>query len=84
MRQLSTLTHKFIWKDSFPDTGIEAYNNHNETVRRACQDQGRDVLEYEPGEGWERLSAFLGKEVPKNEKGEEFSFPRQDDWASYK
>lgn len=85
MRQLGTLTQKHIWHNDFPETGIEVYRSHNTLVHRLAKEQGREVLEYTPGEGWERLRLFLGKEIPMDEEtGEILEFPRQDDWVKYK
>ena len=41
-----------------------------------CEKNGVDLLEWEPGMGWEALCAFLGKKVPEqgvphaNERGQ--------------
>jgi hypothetical protein len=57
------------------DYAIKIFNEHNDRVRRTIP-AGR-LLEYEVGEGWERLCAFLGVPVPDQE------FPRLNDSASF-
>ncbi|ETN41480.1 uncharacterized protein HMPREF1541_03416 [Cyphellophora europaea CBS 101466] len=46
-----------IWSAGF-------YDVHNEWVREECRKRGREVLEWEAGDGWAPLCGFLGVEVP--------------------
>jgi sulfotransferase family protein len=57
------------------DYAIKIFNEHNDEVRRTVP-AGR-LLEYEVGEGWEPLCAFLGVPVPEQD------FPRLNDTASF-
>lgn len=43
------------------------YEAHNAWVRAEAAKRGREVLEFEPGEGWGPLCALAGKEAPKDE-----------------
>ena len=45
---------------------IKLYNDHIEHVKRYFKNRPDDflVLNWEEGDGWEKLCAFLGKEVP--------------------
>ena len=54
---------------------IKVFTEHNETVRRTIP--ADRLLEYEVGEGWDRLCAFLDVPVPEQE------FPRLNDTASF-
>ncbi len=47
---------------------IDVFNRHNENVRQTVP--ADRLLEYQPGDGWEPLCAFLGCEVPES------SYPR--------
>lgn len=42
----------------------ELYEKHNEWVRRAARQAGVDLLEWEPGMGYEPLCEFLGRKIP--------------------
>ena len=48
------------------DVARRRYLEHTEAVRAYFKDRPNDLLEvcWEDGEGWERLCAFLGREVP--------------------
>lgn len=52
------------------------YEAHNAWVRAEAAKRGREVLEFEPKDGWEPLCAFIGKDAPKNEP-----FPHRNDAA---
>lgn len=43
----------------------QTYLEHNEAIRRICQQQGRPFLEYKFGSGWQPLCDFLEVEVPE-------------------
>ena len=76
-KELGKLIGRFLWGDDHESGRI--FIEHNEKVKKAAAERGRNVLVYEVKQGWEPLCAFLGKAVP-----EEKEFPRSDDWASYK
>ena len=59
------LKHTFY--GNFKESGKKTYIEHNEKVRRLAKEQGREFLEFNPRQGWERLCDFLGKEVPDQE-----------------
>lgn len=42
----------------------ECYERHNEWVRKVASSRGKEVLEWEPDDGWEPLCKFLGYEIP--------------------
>jgi hypothetical protein len=42
----------------------EFYAKHNDEVRTLARVQGRELLEFNPANGWGPLCAFLGKDVP--------------------
>jgi len=42
----------------------ECYERHNEWVRAVAAARGREVLEWQPEDGWEPLCRFLGRKVP--------------------
>jgi len=50
------------------------YEVHNAWIRAEAAKRGREVLEFEPRDGWEPLCGMLGKVVPKDEP-----FPRRND-----
>ncbi|KAF2166446.1 hypothetical protein M409DRAFT_54794 [Zasmidium cellare ATCC 36951] len=52
----------------------ECYNRHNQWVHVTCAARGKQVLEWEPEDGWEPLCEFLGREVPKGRE-----FPRMNE-----
>lgn len=58
----------FGGRENFIAHGKETYVAMLDEVRRLVPKE--QLLEYRMGEGWERLCAFLGKEVPQGE------FPR--------
>jgi hypothetical protein len=57
------------------DYAIKVFTGHNAEVRRTVP--AERLLEYEVGEGWERLCDFLGVPVPEQE------FPRLNDAATF-
>ncbi|KAJ5109479.1 hypothetical protein N7456_006154 [Penicillium angulare] len=69
---------RYTWNDDFGKNGAQHFRSHNNHVRQLMRDRREDFLEYKPGEGWESLCQFLGKEIPNQ------AFPRKDDWAEYK
>jgi hypothetical protein len=44
---IGSLTRKHIWGGDPDAFGIEAFRKHNEAVRAAAKERGREVLEYE-------------------------------------
>jgi hypothetical protein len=52
------------------------YDVHNAWIRAEAAKRGREVLEFEPRDGWKTLCEFLGKDVPKDEP-----FPHRNDAA---
>lgn len=53
----------------------ECYIRHNEWVRKQAAARGKEVLEWEPDDGWEPLCKFIGCDVPKE------AFPRTNETA---
>lgn len=74
---------EYLWgpESTRQEEGIERFERHNEMVRQAARERGREILEFEVKEGWGPLCGFLGLEKPEG-VGE--GFPRSDDWAEYK
>lgn len=74
---------EYLWgpEETREEEGIERFERHNEMVRQAAMERGREILEFEVKEGWGPLCKFLGLERPEG-VGE--GFPRSDDWAEYK
>lgn len=68
---------RVVWDGTFEgrfedrDRAIEIFNEHNEAVRREIS--ADRLLEFEVGQGWEPLCAFLGVPVPDED------FPRSND-----
>jgi len=80
LRPLAEKYHQHLWQNDFEKYGRQSFRDHNELLRRLGKEMGESrFLEYSIGEGWERLCAFLGVEVPVG-----VEYPRADDWASYK
>ncbi|KAJ6788378.1 hypothetical protein PWT90_04638 [Aphanocladium album] len=52
------------------------YDAHNAWVHAEAAKRGRDVLDFEPRDGWQALCTFLGKTGPKDE-----AFPHLNDAA---
>lgn len=50
------------------------YDAHNAWVHAAAAMRGREVVEFEPRDGWEPLCAILGKEAPEDKP-----FPHRND-----
>lgn len=55
---------------------VKHYEAHNAWIRAEAAKRGRNILEFEPQDGWESLCVFLGKEAPKDEP-----FPHKNDAA---
>lgn len=53
----------------------ECYERHNQWVRDVAAARGKEVLEWEPEDGWEPLCEFWGCEVPDE------AFPRTNETA---
>jgi Sulfotransferase domain len=68
------------WRDN--DAAMAAYDRHNEQVRRAVP--AHQLVEWQPGDGWEPLCSALGVDVPAEpfphvNSTEEFLFHRDDE-----
>lgn len=68
LRDFGEMIHRLIWQGTF-EGRIEdrafaksVFERHNAEVEAAIPKQ--QLLIYEPGEGWERLCAFVGVPVP--------------------
>jgi len=55
-------THRFTPQYRERDAAIEAYQRHNDEVRREVPTDR--LVEWQPGEGWAPLAAALGVPVP--------------------
>lgn len=42
----------------------EAYERHNDWIRRIAREKGVELLEWEPGMGYDELCRFIGRPVP--------------------
>jgi hypothetical protein len=76
-RQLSpvaTFMRDYIWTPDPVPAGIAKFRTHNELVMKAAGERSREVLVFQVKEGWPRLCAFLGKEVPQGK-----DFPNSDE-----
>jgi hypothetical protein len=63
-------------EDAFLPAGIfvlNSYDRHNDWVREAAKRNGKQVLEWQPEQGWEPICKFLDKPVPQK------PFPRMND-----
>ncbi|MFB6257583.1 MAG: sulfotransferase family protein [Flavobacteriales bacterium] len=63
-----------------PENALQVYRAHNEAVRAHFKDRPTKFLEldFSKGDGWERLCAFLDREVP------DIPFPHSNDSRSSK
>ncbi|KAK4450495.1 hypothetical protein QBC34DRAFT_324020 [Podospora aff. communis PSN243] len=59
-----------------------AWERHHESIRAECAGTPGRLLNYKLGEGWEPLCEFLGKEVPRDEKGVPMPFPHANEAAA--
>ena len=75
--------HSALRKGADPAEGKAVYAKHLETVRARAKAQKRDYLEFDVKQGWRPLCRFLGKDVPRDENGEEKPFPRVNDAGAY-
>jgi Sulfotransferase domain len=78
MRPMSEEYHSRAWKNDFAAHGREAYRSHNDAVRKAAEQDGRPLLEYDVSQGWKPLCELLDVDVPAGD------FPRDDAWKEYK
>lgn len=68
---MSDKCEQIAWRNNFAAYGKEYYQKHNEVVRKLALDEDhkplgeRKFLEWNLGEGWTRLAAFLNHEIPK-------------------
>lgn len=76
--KLASLYHLHLWGDDFLANGRKAFRQHNQAVLDVAAQQGRQVLVFDPSQGWESLCGFLQKPVPA------VAYPRKDMWAGYK
>ncbi len=63
--------HTYAWRDDFAQYGRTYYRNYWEEVERLVE--GREVLRYRLGDGWEPICEFLGVAVPDE------PYPRTDE-----
>lgn len=77
--KLAKMYNFHLWGNDFLAHGREAFRAHNAGVIAAAAEQGREVLTFDPSQGWESLCQFLGKEVPQGIK-----YPSKDMWVPYK
>ena len=77
-----------VWSEMFNHDfrkyGKECYVSHYQELeelleREAKEGRKRDVLRWSVEEGWGPLVRFLGKEVPRDEMGQETEFPSGND-----
>jgi len=49
-----------------PENALRVYNSHNEEVKEYFRDRPDDllILDFTRGDRWEKLCAFLGKDIP--------------------
>jgi hypothetical protein len=62
-------------REDFEENAKKLYEEHNDMVKEKAE--GR-LLVFQPGDGWEPLCKFLGKDVP------DVPYPREDSWVDYK
>jgi hypothetical protein len=53
---------------------VKHYDAHNAWIHAEAAKRGREVLEFEPQDGWEPLCVILGKQAPRDEP-----FPHRND-----
>ncbi|KAG7008210.1 hypothetical protein G7Y79_00006g018300 [Physcia stellaris] len=56
-----------MFGDNFEANGRDAMRRHYEDVRACAKAQGREVLELQLGDGWQKLCAFLEVPVPEQD-----------------
>jgi hypothetical protein len=78
MHSLSEEYHSRSWNNDFAANGRQAFRSHNDAVRDAARQEGRELLEYDASQGWKPLCEFLGVDMPT------VDFPREDAWKAYK
>lgn len=77
--QLAKLYNLHMWGDDFLAHGREAFRKHNHDVQKTAAEYGRQVLVFDPSQGWDSLCEFLELPVPKD-----LSYPNTDMWSGYK
>ncbi|KAI9048360.1 hypothetical protein LZ554_008152 [Drepanopeziza brunnea f. sp. 'monogermtubi'] len=77
--KLAKLYNLHLWANDFEANGRQAFRTHMAGVHAAAAELKRDVLEFDPSQGWETLCAFLEKPVPQG-----VAYPRKDMWVPYK
>lgn len=75
--QISSYFFTTFFANQFPTRGAEKFLAHNELCKEVIP--SNQLLVYEVKDGWAPLCAFLGKEVPLDEKGEVIAFPRENE-----
>ena len=81
LRQLGQMTAQLLWERTFEGRfedrahAIAVFQRHNEDVRRGVPPDR--LLEYEVGQGWDPLCAFLSVPVPDE------PFPHLNDTAAF-
>lgn len=66
-----------LFEDDFEENGKKAMEQHYEEVRECAKIQGREILELQLGDGWNKLCGFLkvpvpGDPYPKENDGNDF------------
>lgn len=74
MAVLARTYHKYCWDNDFEKNGRELFRKHNTLVRTKAE--GRKLLEYHRGDGWEPLCQFLNLPIPEG-----ILYPATDDGA---
>ncbi|KAI0506414.1 hypothetical protein F5B22DRAFT_453430 [Xylaria bambusicola] len=72
--------HIGIGQPESPEMYRRMYDEYNQFVRDEARKRGRDVLEWQPQDGWAPICEFLGKPVPPAS----VPFPRCNDTQSMK
>lgn len=77
--KLAKMYNLHLWQNDFLANGREAFQKHNAGVRKAALEQGREVLLFDPTQGWDSLCEFLEKPKPEG-----LTYPCKDMWVGYK
>jgi hypothetical protein len=76
--KLNDLIIKYYFRGDIEKYGREVFDEHNQMVRELAKKDGRDILEFEIGDGWSALCNYLGKETPIGE------FPRANEAKTWR
>jgi len=75
--RLANTYWRIYWENDFEKTGEQRWEEHAAAMERLKE--GRKWLEFSIGMGFEELCRFLGKEIPRDDRGEVLEFPNHDD-----